>query len=94
MFYLLAENWFLTLWESISTNDVTLISSVVIAIATVVYAVLTHQLVKLNSSAIEERLRPYVIVNLPLMDRSLDLVIKNIGERPAPQCDSGYNTGS
>lgn len=64
-------------------QTVTIISTLLIAIATVIYVFFTYRLVKINSSALKEQLRPYVVASLPLRGEQIDLVVENIGKRPA-----------
>jgi len=57
-------------------NVTTAIGTVILAIITAVYVILTHRILK-------EQVRPLISVHFHVKDRMLDLHVKNIGSRPA-----------
>lgn len=69
---------------------VNVIATVVTAVATGLLAFLTYRYVKLtnsiltiNKEAIFEQTRPYIVVQIESENHWIDLIIKNIGNRPA-----------
>ena len=61
----------------------TLIATVAVAIATIVYVVLTYGIMKASQQATLEQLRPYIVVQIESEDGWIDLRMRNIGARPA-----------
>jgi hypothetical protein len=50
---------------------------------TSLYVYLTHKILRSSNSALQEQLRPYVIVSYYCQDTKLYLRIQNVGKRPA-----------
>ncbi len=64
-------------------QEVITYSNVLLTVLTGIYVYLTYKISKTNSDLLKEQTRPFVVVKFPLEDNALDIVIENIGLRPA-----------
>jgi hypothetical protein len=60
-----------------------IISSVIIAIATMIYVLLTNKILKTNQRFILEQTRPYIVADLIVKDTNLYFRLRNYGARGA-----------
>jgi energy-coupling factor transporter transmembrane protein EcfT len=58
-------------------------ASSILAILTYIYVLLTFFLLRSNNNALEEQLRPYVILTFPEIRSFVYVSLKNYGQRPA-----------
>ncbi len=64
-------------------ETIQILSSLIIAFATVVYVALTHKILRTNQRLILEQTRPYIVADLIEIDGNLYFRLKNYGTRGA-----------
>jgi len=67
------------------------VSTIVLAILTGGYVLLTYWILKSTRQSIQEQTRPYIVTSLPLEGMELMLSVKNIGSRPAYNVKVTFN---
>lgn len=64
-------------------ETVGIISSFMVAIATVIYVILTYKILKINQKVLLEQTRPYVSLDFYEIDAGIYLRLANLGSRSA-----------
>ena len=65
------------------SNLLTAIGTIVLAIVTIIYVILTYYILKSSSKATREQLRPFVIVDMLAINDEICLRIRNTGKKAA-----------
>lgn len=69
--------------DSTLIKNISNVSTPLLAILTAGYVVLTFFLLRSSQKAMQEQIRPYVVVSLPVDSNFILLSVKNVGNRPA-----------
>ena len=68
-----------------NNGTVTAVATVILAMITAYYAILTYLIYKSNNKSTKEQVRPYVVFHIYEEDQFMKMSIQNIGKRPAKE---------